>query len=76
MCGHATIAIGRWAVDSGRIAMVGGKASFGLEAPCGVVRVDVEARDGEGAPLVAFESVLSSPMRLDHVGGGSRPGRR
>jgi trans-L-3-hydroxyproline dehydratase len=59
MCGHATIAIGRWAVDTGRVAMVDGHARFGLEAPCGVVRVDVEAA-GEGeAPLVAFESVDS-----------------
>jgi len=58
MCGHATIAIGRWAVDTGRVAMVDGRARFGLEAPCGVVQVEVEA-DGKGAPLVAFESVES-----------------
>lgn len=66
MCGHATIAIGRWAVDSGRIALVDGKASFGLEAPCGVIRVDVEARDGEAA-RVAFESVISFANALDRA---------
>ena len=65
MCGHATIAIGRWAVDTGRIAMVDGRASFGLEAPCGVVRVDVEAASDGGAPLVAFESVESFASHLN-----------
>src|ERR1700744_4254732 len=35
MCGHATIAIGRWAVDTGRVRMHAGRASFNLEAPCG-----------------------------------------
>ncbi|WP_346344629.1 proline racemase family protein [Sphingomonas sp. dw_22] len=71
MCGHATIAIGRWAVDSGRVPMVDGRAAFGLEAPCGVVRVEVE-QQGEGAPLVAFESVRSFATHLDqavHVPG-------
>ena len=53
MCGHATIAIGRWAVDTGRVAMVDGRARFGLEAPCGVVRVEVEAGADGGAPLIA-----------------------
>jgi proline racemase len=67
MCGHATIAIGRWAVDTGRVAMVDGCARFGLEAPCGLVRVDVEAA-GEGeAPLVAFESVESFASHLDQT---------
>lgn len=66
MCGHATIAIGRWAVDTGRVALVDGKASFGLEAPCGVIRVDVEAGDGAAA-RVAFESVASFAHALDRI---------
>lgn len=66
MCGHATIAIGRWAVDTGRIALVDGKASFGLEAPCGVIRVEVEAGDGRAA-RVAFESVPSFANALDRA---------
>jgi len=65
MCGHATIAIGRWAVDTGRVAMVDGRARFGLETPCGVVRVEVEAAPDGGAPLVAFESVESFASHLD-----------
>jgi trans-L-3-hydroxyproline dehydratase len=63
MCGHATIAIGRWAVDSGRVPARDGRVSFGLEAPCGVVQVEVE-QDGDGA-RVAFESVPSFAYRLD-----------
>jgi len=64
MCGHATIAIGRWAVDSGRVAMTDGRATFGLEAPCGVVQVEVEA-DGGTSPLVSFISVESFASHRD-----------
>ncbi|HWW57205.1 MAG TPA: proline racemase family protein [Sphingopyxis sp.] len=66
MCGHATIAIGRWAVDTGRVALVDGRASFGLEAPCGVIRVEVEAGE-DGAARVAFESVESFANALDRT---------
>ncbi len=66
MCGHATVALGRWAVDTGQVALVHGRARFGLEAPCGVVQVDVDAT-GEGAPLVAFESVESFASHLDQT---------
>lgn len=66
MCGHATIAIGRWAVDTGRVALVDGKARFGLEAPCGVIQVEVEAKEGGGA-RVAFESVESFAHALDRT---------
>lgn len=64
MCGHATIAIGRWAVDSGRVAMTAGRAAFGLETPCGLVAVEVE-RGGADAPLVSFVSVPSFASHLD-----------
>jgi len=64
MCGHATVAIGRWALDTGRVPSEGGRASFALEAPCGIVRVEVTSA-GEGPPQVAFESVESFAYRLD-----------
>jgi trans-L-3-hydroxyproline dehydratase len=64
MCGHATIAIGRWAVDSGRVALRDGRARFALEAPCGLVRVEVDAT-GDDAPLVTFESVESFAGQRD-----------
>jgi proline racemase len=64
MCGHATIALGRWAVDTGRVLMINGHAAFTLEAPCGVLKVEVAQR-AEGPPLVSFESVKSFASHLD-----------
>ena len=64
MCGHATIAIGRWAVDSGRVAADNGRARFRLETPCGVVLVAVEPTVGD-VPLVTFDSVRSFASHLD-----------
>jgi proline racemase len=61
MCGHATVALGRWAVESGRVALRDGCADFVLECPCGPV--DVHVRDN-GA-LVAFDSVPGFAAALD-----------
>ena len=61
MCGHATIALGRWAVDSGRVALHDGRADFILECPCGPVDVHVS----EGGARVAFDSVASFAAALD-----------
>lgn len=58
MCGHATIAMGRFLVDQGKATMVDGTAEFVLECPCGPVQVRVK-QDGKPAPLVSFESVAS-----------------
>jgi trans-L-3-hydroxyproline dehydratase len=64
MCGHATIAIGRWAIDSGRIAMRDGQATFRLEAPCGVIAVEV-SQTADGEISTAFESVESFASHFD-----------
>ena len=64
MCGHATIAVGRWAVDSGRVASEAGAAQFRLETPCGVVPVTV-APQPDGPPLVSFDSVRCFASHLD-----------
>lgn len=61
MCGHATIALGRWAVDSGRAALHEGRADFVLECPCGPVDVHVT----EGGARVAFDSVPGFAAALD-----------
>jgi len=61
MCGHATIALGRWAVDSGRVALHDGHADFVLECPCGPIDVHV-AEDGA---RVAFDSVPGFAAVLD-----------
>jgi trans-L-3-hydroxyproline dehydratase len=60
MCGHATIAVGRWAVEAGlvphRRSPDGETARFSLELPCGIV--PVEARLAQGRVVaVSFESV-------------------
>jgi proline racemase len=61
MCGHATVALGRWAVDSGRVPMHGDGADFVLECPCGPVDVHVR----EGGAQVAFDSVPAFAAALD-----------
>ena len=52
MCGHATIALARWAVDSGRVARREPETIVRLQCPCGLVTASVAA-DG----TVRFESV-------------------
>ncbi|MBB5985876.1 proline racemase family protein [Sphingobium lignivorans] len=47
MCGHATIALGKWLVESGQVTASGGNVSFGLELPCGVVEVTCLIREGQ-----------------------------
>jgi proline racemase len=58
MCGHATIALARWAVDSGRVK----GPTVRLQCPCGLVAANV---DKEG--WVRFESVPSFVYALDRV---------
>jgi proline racemase len=57
MCGHATIALGRWAKVTGLVA----GNELRLQCPCGLVRVDI------GGDEVRFESVPSFAYRLDAV---------
>jgi proline racemase len=66
MCGHATIALGRWLADSGAVPLSGAGASFRIEAPCGLLRVEVLPSAAE-APLVTFESVPSFASHLDQA---------
>lgn len=58
MCGHATIALARWAVDSGRVK----GPVVRLQCPCGLVMARVEA-DGSAR----FESVPSFAYALDRI---------
>ncbi|TDH38050.1 proline racemase [Pseudohoeflea suaedae] len=58
MCGHAIIALGRFAVDRGMVSVDGDKARVNIECPCGMVVADVTIRDGRAAE-VSFESVPS-----------------
>lgn len=58
MCGHAIIALGRFAVDQGLVTHDGDRATVNIECPCGMVRAEVSIRDGKAAD-VSFESVPS-----------------
>ena len=62
MCGHATIALARWAVDSGRVARREPETIVRLQCPCGLVTCRVAA-DG----TVCFESVPAFAYALDRI---------
>lgn len=56
MCGHAVIALGRYAVDNGFVAAAEPQTEVGIECPCGLVRARVEVSAGKSG-AVSFESV-------------------
>lgn len=63
MCGHAALAIGRWAVDSGRIAGTPPSTRFALQVPAGTVEVTVETTE-DGTRASAFRSMPAFAYRL------------
>jgi trans-L-3-hydroxyproline dehydratase len=67
MCGHATIALGRYALDQGLIkAGPDGMARLKLQCPCGLVEVSVTAAGPEKG-RVSFVSVPAFAFALDRV---------
>jgi trans-L-3-hydroxyproline dehydratase len=60
MCGHAVIALGRWAVESGRVTRTGGESKVAIQCPCGLVEARVA---GDGS--VKFTSVPAFAFALD-----------
>lgn len=66
MCGHATLALARWAVDTGRVAPVEPVTVVRLQCPCGLVTAHVEVRDGR-AGRARFESVPAFAFALDAI---------
>jgi len=70
MCGHATIAVGRYAVDRGLVPRKEPVTTVGIECPCGLVKAYVDARDGS----VQFDSVpaflLAEQVRVQVPGVG------
>lgn len=56
MCGHAILALGRYAIDYGLVAKVEPVTTVHIECPCGMVVASVEVKDGKSAS-VSFESV-------------------
>ena len=74
MCGHATIAIGRWIVDQGLVPKTEPITAFAIEAPCGLLRLACTVEKGE-VTHVSFESVPAFPfvrdLKIDVPGFGS-----
>jgi trans-L-3-hydroxyproline dehydratase len=62
MCGHATIALARWAVDSGRVDRREPESLVRLQCPCGLVTARVAA-DGS----VRFASVPAFAYAIDKI---------
>jgi len=56
MCGHATISLGRYAVDYGIVKGVSPETIVKIQCPCGLVTAHVEYQDGKTG-AVRFESV-------------------
>lgn len=56
MCGHAVIALGRYAVDQGIVAATEPETSVIIQCPCGPVTAHVEVTNGKSG-RVRFESV-------------------
>ena len=66
MCGHATIAITKLAVDLGWIEKVEPQTKVLIEAPCGILTAYAEVVDQE-VVSVSFENVPSFVVALDQV---------
>lgn len=58
MCGHATIAIGKAAVDLGWVKKTEPRTEFKIDAPCGQLEVSCEVVDGT-VTTVSFSNVPS-----------------
>jgi trans-L-3-hydroxyproline dehydratase len=68
MCGHATIALGRYAVDHGLVEPKTPVTELAIQCPCGLVRVKVDVTETEKGLVsgaVSFESVPSFALALD-----------
>lgn len=66
MCGHAVIALGRYAVDEGLVAVSEPLTTVNIECPCGMVVASVEVKDGK-VGAVSFESVPAFLVATEFV---------
>jgi len=64
MCGHATLALGRWAIEKGLVPLEIPETRFLLQCPCGGVEVRVDTRSGQPG-RVSFLSVPAFALALD-----------
>lgn len=65
MCGHAVIALGRFALDYGLVEKTGAAVQqINIQCPCGLVQAFVEVDDGKTG-AVRFESVPAFAYKID-----------
>lgn len=69
MCGHAVIALGRWAVDSGIVEAADDPTVVRIQCPCGLVTARVAIARSAGGEArtedVSFESVPAFAHTID-----------
>lgn len=74
MCGHAIIALGRYAIDQGLVPAREPVTKVNIECPCGMVVASVEVQDGKPG-AVSFESVpaflFARDLKIDLPGHGA-----
>ena len=66
MCGHATIALGRYIIDQGLVSMTEPVTRFIMEAPCGPLAMECTVETG-AVTRVTFESVPAFAEGLDET---------
>ncbi|KLN62057.1 proline racemase [Kiloniella spongiae] len=66
MCGHAVIALGRYAIDQGIVKAVEPTTTVKIECPCGLVIADVDVKDGKSS-TVSFRSVPAFAFLTDQT---------
>ena len=66
MCGHAVIALGRYAVDTGLVAAHEPETAVVIQCPCGPVTAHVSVRDGKTG-RVRFDSVPAFAFARDKM---------
>ena len=64
MCGHAVIALGRYAVDRGLVPAIEPETRVAIQCPCGLVIAHVAVADGRPG-RVRFDSVPAFAFLLD-----------
>lgn len=65
MCGHATLALGRYVIDQGLVKKETPITRFAIEAPCGLLRLACRI-ENDHVVDVHFESVPAFPVLMDH----------
>eukprot|EP01006_Ploeotia_vitrea_P053839 TRINITY_DN67821_c5_g6_i1.p1 TRINITY_DN67821_c5_g6~~TRINITY_DN67821_c5_g6_i1.p1 ORF type:complete len:338 (-),score=34.66 TRINITY_DN67821_c5_g6_i1:39-1052(-) len=64
MCGHATIAVSRYAIESGKVKAVEPETDLAIQCPCGLVQVKASVKDGK-VGQVRFVSVPAFAAMLN-----------